>query len=330
MLSAGCSTLKLENLPTPYPTEYLPTVLAMTVEAGRQTRTAAALQTTASLSITTPQPTSTIQATVNPTDTQEVVIESPTAILPQVSSTVTRIPSKTPTFTATPVIPAAEIQILSPGPMSKFISPLEVSAYYHSLPGGYILVELIAEPLKEGEAGRLLFSKLQRFSSGGEAFWITAREALEFEISRVSELAVLRYSIFDSYDRLVAVTSVDYVLLQVGQNEINPSASLLEPISIFEPNMNKLIQGGSLSVSGMARPDGDQILHIELVTQDNRVVGTHDFFTTATADGKHVPFSTTVDYQVSGATWVRLIIYYHDVRIPGYRQLSSVPILLSP
>ena len=140
----------------------------------------------------------------------------------------------------------------------------------------------------------------------------------------------LRFSVFDAFERPAAVGSVDLLLLQVGDNEFNPSGSLLEPIAIFEPPKNKLIQGGTLEVSGMTRPEGDQILHFELVTEDKRVVGTRDLFTVPTTDGKHIPFATTIDYSVSEATWVRLIAYYLDPRIPGYRQLASVPILLSP
>lgn len=214
--------------------------------------------------------------------------------------------------------------------MSKVASPLEISAYYHSVPGGYLLIELMAEPLQSSQEGRLLFSKLQRFAIGGEAFWSTYAQDLEFEIGRVSEFAVLRFSTFDTFERPVAINSVDLLLLQVGTSEFNPSGNLLAPIVIFEPPKNKLIQGGALTVSGMTRPEGDQILHFELMTQDKRVIGTRDLFTVPAADGKHIPFSTTIDYTVSEATWVSLIAYYLDPRIPGYRQLTSVPILLSP
>jgi hypothetical protein len=327
MLSAGCSAQAGGNLPTPYPTEYLPTVLAMTVEAGRQEKTASA-QPTATRPTQTPRPT-----TARPTATSSPVSPKPSATrtpqTPLPTPTRTRIPSRTPTITPTPGIPPGEIQFSRPGPMSKVISPLDTNVYYHSEPGGYLLVELLAEPLQSGQAGRLLLSKLQRFG-GGEPFWATYNQDLEFEIGRVSEFAALRFSIFDSFERPAAVSSVDLLLLQVGNNEFNPSGSLLEPIAIFEPPKNKLIQGGTLEVSGMTRPEGDQILHFELVTEDKRVVGTRDLFTVPAPDGKHIPFATTIDYSVSEATWVRLIAYYLDPRIPGYRQLASVPILLSP
>jgi hypothetical protein len=152
---------------------------------------------------------------------------------------------------------------------------------------------------------------------------------LEFEI-RAFEFGVLRFSLYDAFERPAAISSVDLLLLQVGSSEINPPNNSLEPIAIFEPSKNKLIQGGTLTVSGMTRPEGDQILHFELVTQEKRVVGTRDLFTVSAADGKHIPYSTTIDYTVSEATWVSLIAYYLDPRIPGYRQLVSVPILLSP
>lgn len=327
LFSAGCSALTGADLPTPYPSEYLPTVLAMTVEAGRREKTASAQPTAASVSPTTTPAVAAPNPTQNPAPPRATSTRTPRTPFP--TPTATRLPSRTPTITQTPGIPPAQIQLSSPGPMSKVVSPLEVRAYYHNEPGGYMLIEVVAEPLQSGQTGRLLFSKLQRFASG-EAYWAGYTQELEFEIGRVSEFAVLRFSVFDSFERPSAISSVDLLLLQVGESEINPAGSLLEPITIHEPTKNKLIQGGSLSVSGMTRPEGDQILHFELVTQDKRVVGTRDLFTVPAADGKHIPFSTEVEYAVSEATWVRLVAYYLDPRIPGYRQLASVPILLSP
>ena len=83
---------------------------------------------------------------------------------------------------------------------------------------------------------------------------------------------------------------MDLLLLQVGNSELNPAGSLLEPVTIHEPTKNKLIQGGVLTVSGMTRPEGDQILHFELVTQDKRVVGTRDLFTVPRRTAGTSPF----------------------------------------
>ena len=337
MFSAGCSALSLPDLPTPYPTEYLPTVLAMTVEAGKQARTAS-VQPSDTLPAATPPPltqTDSIalpSATLSPDNTQPPASATPTAgtPLPTPTRTRTRIPSKTPTITPTPGIPPSEIQLLRPGPMSKVASPLDIAAYYDVVPDGYMLIELLAEPLQPEQDGRMLLTKLQRFIGAEEAFFTTFTQELDFEIGRLSEFAVLRFSTYDSYERPASVSSVDLVLLQVGNSEIKPPGSLLSPIAIFEPSKNKLIQGGTLSISGMTRPEGDQILHFELVTTDQHVLGTRDLFTIPAPDGKHIPFSTNIDYQVSKTTWVRLVAYYLDVRIPGYRQLSSVPVLLSP
>lgn len=326
LLSAGCSALTLPDLPTPYPTEYLPTVLAMTVEAGRQARTASALPPTPTLTVTLEPTTASPTATKNLDSTQPVSIPKHTTA---VTPTSTLIPTKSAIIAATPSIPKAEISISKPGAMSKVVSPLGINVTYHSVPSGYLLVELIAEPLQAGQGGRLLFSELQRFASG-EPFWGIYSQELEFEIGRVSEFAVLRFSIFDTFDRPVAVSSVDLLLLQVGSNEINPPGSPLQAIAIHEPTENKLIQGGLLTVSGLTNPEGDQYLHFELVRHDKAVFGTHDLVTVPALDGKHIPFSAKVEYTVSKATWVSLIVYYLDPRILGYRELTSVPILLSP
>ena len=213
--------------------------------------------------------------------------------------------------------------------MSKVVSPLEINATYRSTPGGHLLIELLAEPLNGSGTGRLLMSKLLRFASG-EPFWLSYQEDLDFEIGRVSEFAVLRFSIYDSYQRPVAVASLDLLLLSVGTNDFNPSGNLLQPVVVFEPTKNNPIPGGTLTASGMTRTNGDNTLHFELITQDRRVVGTRDLFTTPAADGKHLPFATSINYTVTKATWVLLNAYYLDPRIPGYRQLTSLPVLLSP
>src|SRR5215207_2558082 len=95
---AGCSPLASptqSSVPTAYPPEYLPTVIALTVEAVNISATE-----TAFASLSNRLPTDTPEPTLSPT--------------PKATFTATTIPGHEP----------AAIQIISPGPMSKVVSPI--------------------------------------------------------------------------------------------------------------------------------------------------------------------------------------------------------------
>jgi hypothetical protein len=196
-------------------------------------------------------------------------------------------------------------------------------------------MELLIPPLSDGEEPRSLYRSVKKFYTDTSG-WIYVTDEIEFDLLTAGESAQLRISTYDTHNRPVAVASADLLLLKYGESELTPSGDLSEPIVIREPTTNKLIQGGSLLVSGLAFPSGDQILHINLVTNDNKIVGTRDIFLIPTEGNPYTSFSGIVTYQVTDPTWVRMIVYEYNVRvlpypaIPGYRQLSSVEVLLSP
>ena len=327
ILASGCSGILGSPGPTPYPTEYIPTVIALTVEAGRPatqtfTPTRTAVQETPPATAVPPA------GSLTPTRTATAL---PTAAptQPRISLTPTRRPSQTPTLTPTPGIPQAAIQIGAPGPASRAVSPLQVSAAMRSVPSGSFHLELWAEPLQSGGDPRLLLRQVSNFIAD-PAPWIYLDEALDFELSRVSELAELRLLTFDQFGRPVAAASVELLLLQYGENQLAPALDGLEPLAIFEPAPNILIQGGTLIVTGMARPLDAQPLLIELITAEGDVLGYRQVFLTPDPAGNHLPFTAEVPYTVSTPTWARLSISQSGYRIPGVRMLNSLEVLLSP
>lgn len=331
VLLAGCAGLLGTPLPTPYPTEYIPTVIALTVQAGMATasQTASHLSPTPPPATTTPTP----RRTNTPTPEENVAPVLPSPVIPvgqTPTPSATRRLTSTPTPSPTPNLPPAEIQILNIGPMSKIVAPLNLSFSLRSAPAsGSLTIELWAEPLRPDEAARLLLRKQMKFSSSPSAL-IYLNESLDFEIVRPAEFGQLRISTYDSYGRPAAVASVDLLLLQYGETMLNPTGDFLAPIVIREPTANKLIQGGTLVVSGLVRPLGEPFLLVELTAADGRVVGYRQLFVTPAADGSHVAFTIDVPYAVSQATWVRLSIREDGRRIPGPRQLTSLEVLLSP
>jgi len=337
LLGVGCSNLTYTPVPTPYPVDYVPTIIALTVQAGE-----AALITPSPVVIQqntpTPSPTLTVEiqlATNGPSPTP-LAMNSTSTESPVPSATIsqdpnaspTRRPTRTPTITPTPPVPNAGVQISEPGPMSKVASPLELVANLHSFPSGSYHVEIWLEPLQPGGEPRQLFKEVKKIISN-PIDWIYLDPQIPFELRRVSEFGQVRLGIYDQVGRAVSVNSVDLILLSMGLSDITPTGDLSEPIVIREPTRNHLIQGGTAVVSGLAKPS-EQFILAELVTSDGTVVGYNQVFLTPNPDGSYVPFTFEVPYNVTTGTWVRLQLSESGVRIPGVEHLSSVEVYLSP
>ena len=345
LLGAGCSNLAYTPAPTPYPAEYIPTIIALTGEAGK------AAMITPSLVVIAPQGTqvmspsqgSEVPATRGPSPTTlpsepTATIEvTPTATASQAPSatptqnpyaTRTRRPTRTPSITPTPPIPYAAVQIKQPGPMSRVASPLQLIASLRSVPSGTYHTEIWIEPLQPGGESRLLYREVHRLISN-PIDWVYMDPEIQFELSRVSEFGQLRLGMYDQSGRAVSINSIDLILLSMGPSDITPTGDLTEPIVIREPSPNHLIQGGEVIVSGLAKPS-EQVMLAELVTSEGVVVGYKEVFLTPAPDGSYVPFSFEIPYSVPSGTWVRLQLSESGVRIPGVEHLSSVEVFLSP
>jgi hypothetical protein len=274
----------------------------------------------------------TIQPSVTPTPDptgSAAPIHSPTASPPPsatrrvtrtLTPTNTRRPTRTPTITPTPPIPDATIQIYDPGALSRVVSPLKVNLSLR--PGKSVRLELL------GEDGALLVRKIFNYQeTSGARIYIS--EDLDFELAPgTSQLGRLVVSATDTYNRLLALNSVDLILLSVGENDLNPPATLLESIFIKEPLPKTLIQGGKVVVSGLVRPNSGGALLAELIAADGRVVGYRQG--NVTPAGDHIPFVIEIPYSVDAPTWVRLSVKEISPRIPGITALSSIEILLGP
>lgn len=324
LLLASCSLMEKRPRLSPIPTEELPTVVALTVAAKWQnqpSQTAASAVTTllqAQFSPTTPASSPTFSATP----------ARPSATLSPTRSVPTLFPSpapasRTPTPSPTLAIPEAAIQIQAPGALSRLVSPFEVRAYLRPGSDGRVRLELL------GEDGRLLVRKILSYLPSLTR--VNLVEEVEFEISAVAETARLQISTFDRYGRPLAMDSVDVILLSMGESDVNPPGPSGEKIIIQEPLPNKLIQGGTLVVAGLARVDGKQPLLIELITAEGKLVGYRLADVAANPAGDYGTFTTEVPYQVDSPTWVRMIIKENSSgRLAGVVYLTSQEILLSP
>lgn len=290
---AGCSPLGFaakSPLPTPYPPEYLPTVIAMTAGAASKSATQTAV---ASL------------PDKIPTDTAEPTL----TFTPQATFTATTIPGHDP----------AAIEIQSPGPMSKVVSPIALRMNIVSGENEKIQIDLY------GEDGRLLSRNVKKVPLSTHG--VDQNIKIPFEIPGAAEVGRLTISTADKAGRTQSMNSVRLLLLSSGANEINPSGDPSEPVGIFSPDLKDEASGGVLNVRGDVWPFNLNPVVIELIGPDRQSLGLRILNVSQLTPQL---FETTIPYKVSEPTLARLTLRQDDDRIPGPFYLYSQEILLNP
>src|SRR5512147_3085433 len=230
VLLVGCATPPPASpIPTAYPPEYLPTVIAMTAEADSLSASATALALTPTL----------VPPSETPTSTQ-----TPT---PRATLTATTIPGHKP----------AAIQIFAPGPMSKVASPITLRMHIIAGNSGKAQISLY------GEDGRLLTRTVKPVPPGGKG--VDQQIKVPFEIPAAAEVGRLTVSTLDKQGRIQSLNSVRVLLLSSGPSEINPPGNPSEPIGVVSPPAEDSVSGGVVSVKGDIWPFNLNPLVFELV-----------------------------------------------------------------
>jgi len=284
---------------------------------------------------TTPEPPTALPPTATYTATSTQTLEPISTVIatlfyqgtptPGPTATRTRPPTATPTVTLTPTPPFAYLHITRPGLFSKLISPYRMEAMVQPGEDGLVRIELI------GEDNRMIANQVLDYRDYlNRRFWIAP--FLEFQIAGAAETARLVMSVEDQFGRKIALSSVDLILMALGDNETSPSVVDLEPYIIRYPYADQTIQGGKLWVSGVARGVNDSPLIIELINEEGNVVGASRVeVPPPTEEMSHMPFGVEIPYFVEGTTPVRLTIRQDSTqRIPGIVALSSIKIVLEP
>jgi hypothetical protein len=296
----------------------LPTVIGLTVEAGRVT------ETFLSESAANAGPTA-VKSSLTPT------------IMPMANSTPT--PANTPTKTITeqvedqtssplpsPLteIPNAKIEIRNLGPLSKVNSPINVYAYLKTGAKGRVRIELL------GEDRRVLYREIRVINYAPAGAWAIVLADIDFEIAAIAEAGRLQLSVDDEYGRTVSLNSVPLILLSHGDSDITPPIEVLEQIIIQQPVEKSLIQANKVLVSGLARPNSEYPLQVQLIAPDGQIVG-HRLADLNTPPGSNYGrFATEVDYQVDKTTNARILVTQGESGINDIIHLSSVEVMLSP
>jgi hypothetical protein len=343
----GCINPIGVEVVTPLPLDFLPTAIALTLQArgvelstlpspatvsssstpsivpptsgieGTDTEIATDTQTPES-SLTRTQKTT---VTSSPTSTESVLITATEAITGSIPFEIPLPPP--PVDTPSPAIPEAHIQINRLGELSLVTSPIQAPLHLTEKNVRIVRIELY------GEDGRLLARDVRNFDGipwGASQF----TEKLEFEIDGAAELSRLVVSVEDRFGRLTDVNSVNLVLLSTGMAKLNPTSALWQRIIIQEPQSKGLVQGGKLIVSGRARPNSDKPLHVMLITEDGKIVGQRLAGVTINIPGDYGAFITEVPYTVTDLIFALLVVYEDGNPISDIAHLSSVDVILAP
>lgn len=314
-LISSCGDLSATTVATLYPTEHIPTVIAMTLAA----------QGIVLVTEETPPARSTTVASPVPTQpATETSLPSPTLA----QSTLSPSPTGTPFPEIQMAEPAGDLpesinQILSPGSGSKVISPFILRAALKPGNDSVVHIELF------GQDGQLLMREIRSYQTL-ETDWINLGSEITYGINTVGEPGRLQISIGDEHGRLKSVRSVDLVLQSTGIQDLNHPFDQLEQIVLKSPPQNRLIQGGTMRVAGMARPHSSQPFRIEIVTSDGKIVGTRQVSVSPAQGSQYGAFAIDVPYNITSTKRVRVQVWEPGGHIPGITSLSSVEVLLSP
>ena len=289
-LLAGCAAPPASPIPTAYPPEYVPTVIALTAEAANILGTEVAFALTP-----TSFPSDMPLPTLSPT--------------PRATFTQTTIPGHEP----------AAIQIFAPGPMSKVISPINLRMQIVAGESEKIQIDLY------GEDGRLLARNVKQVPTSGKG--VPQQIKIPFEIRAAAEVGRLTVSTTDKAGRIQWLNSVRVLLLSSGVNEINPPGNPSEPVGVFSPLSEEPVSGGVLEVRGDVWPFNLKPVVLELLSPDGRSMGLRILNVDHLNPQL---FETTIPYKVSEPTLARLTIRQDDDRIDGLFYVYSQEVLLNP
>jgi len=212
----------------------------------------------------------------------------------------------------------AQIRFLSPGSMSKVVSPLQLQMIVISGGSEIVQIELL------GEDGRSLDNYVQHVNSYPLGVYRKLKIPFEIKIGAAAELGWLQVSTKDKEGRMQALNSVRVLLLSEGATEINPPGNIeYERVALETPKEKVEVAGGSLEVKGRMWPVNDQPIFLDLILPNRKVIDTRVLEFNGLEPQS---FETTIPYHISlpeGVTQpVQVLLTIHqedpELKIPLY------------
>ena len=287
MALSGCELPGTVSPPTPYPADYIPTVVYLT-----------ALSIDAAMQAANPP-------TVTPTVTS-------TFIPP------TLAPTETPT--PGPQVPLAAIQVRSPGPMSRIVSPLQVQLLAISGASKRVEIDLF------GEDGRLLGRTLVAVSGSPSGDALSVK--MPFEIRAAGENGFVQVSTKNAHGRLQSLITVPVLLLSSGASQVNPPGNTIyERVAFADLLPEAEISGAEVEVVGQILPYNNSPVIMELITEE----GENLSLRVVNVSGKDwQAVRTTLPFRVSAPTQARLFVHQADQVLEGDAYIFSQLVTLNP
>lgn len=252
--------------------------------------------------------------------TQYAILQTPVTPTP---TSAYRRATRTPTPSPTPRLPMSVLRIYKPGAYSRLASPFTIEGAVVTGPGGKIFLELI------GEDGRMISQDVLRFGmADGLRFGIAPE--VKFEIGAVAEAARLQMRTENTHGQTIALSSVNVILLSLGDPELTGTFPAYEPYVIQSPRADTEISGGVLMIQGSVRPVNESPILVELRTEDGALLGSTQFDAEMAAENTNTPFEIAVPYTVQESTHALLIFKQTGDRIPGIVALTSTTLWLKP
>lgn len=205
---------------------------------------------------------------------------------------------------------------MSPGSGSQVISPVEVEAVLQAGADGHVIAEL------SDQAGRLLVRQILTLSTS------ELRMLLPFEVSRPPMPARLTLRTVDSYGRMLALTSVELMLLAEGEANIVPGSEQAH-ITISQPAEGQRVPSSEIAISGTAYTASQRPLTIQLIKREGRVLAVREVYLQGELS-RPALFEAVFSIEVNEPTWVQVAVTEHGQSIPGPAHFSAVEILLTP
>lgn len=222
-------------------------------------------------------------------------------------------------------IPQALIQIVSPGPGSQMSQSFTTRVSVYPGDQGNVAIHLY------GEDGRVIVDAHENVKTPASG-WVSLAEQIDFVTQAAGENGLLVVSTCDGYGRLISLTSVQLLLLQIGPNEVKLAGFNGDPFVVNQPAVGGTVKGGMLHIEGAAHPVSSQPLTVDLIDTDNRVLATGQVSLPALPVGlAYVPFALDFPYSVGSRTLVRLTLHQAADSPSGVdAALSSLLIFLDP
>jgi hypothetical protein len=307
-ITVGCSNNSSSYSITPWATDYPPTAVALTMES-----VPPLLLTSTPFETPTLVPGKVAEHTSLPESKTDQFIDNFTPTLDQKAVSVTPTPNSS----------EAKIQIISPGTLSKVISPIILTSYAQPGSDNKVYIELI------GEDGQILFQDFRIYKELPR-LWAPVNLSLPFSSNAVTEFARLQIFTRDQFQRIVALNSVNIFLQSDGLNRIYLNNVLYEYCVVINPTQMASIYGGSVRIEGKFHPTTQQPIIFELITNSGSIVGTQTIESLPVIGEIFIPFNVDIPYQVNSPTPVRLTIRQLDSRTPGDVYVYSQEIFLNP